>query len=60
MLSDYFIRKKVKRPDDYDPVLDMNMFIYTIEGFAMVTVFMDEVDNEYYQKAINKIIEQFK
>jgi AcrR family transcriptional regulator len=60
MLNDYFIRKKVGRHEDYDPVLDMNMFIYTIEGFAMVTVFMDEVDNEYYQKSINKIIEQYK
>ncbi len=56
----YFMRKKERKPDDYDPILDMNMFIYTIEGFAMVTVYMDEVDKVYYDKTINKIIEMYK
>lgn len=60
MLSDYFIRKKEREPDNYDPVLELNMFIYTIEGFAMVTVYMDEVDEKYYNKTINRIIELYK
>ena len=34
MIADYFIRKKIKKLADYDPVLDMNMFLYTVEGFA--------------------------
>jgi hypothetical protein len=38
----------------------MNMFIYTIEGFAMITVYLDEVDPVYYDKTINKIIELYK
>jgi AcrR family transcriptional regulator len=60
MIADYFLRKKERRPQDYDPVLDMNMFIYAVEGFAMITVYTDEVDNIYYQKAIDKIIEVYK
>ena len=50
MINDYFMRKKGNKPSDYDPVLDMNLFIYTIEGFAMITVYMDEVDPVYYDK----------
>jgi len=60
LIMDYFIRKKGKKPGDYDPVLDMNMFIYTIEGFAMVTIYMDEVDKIYYNKTIDRIIEVYK
>jgi len=60
ILTDYFIRKKDRKPLDYDPVLDLNMFIYTIEGFGMVTAYMDEVDDKYYNKTIDKIIELYK
>ncbi len=60
MISDYFIRKKEQKPAGYDPVLEMNMFIYTIEGFAMITVYLDEVDDYYYKKTINRIIELYK
>jgi len=60
LIMEYFIRKKAKKPGDYDPVLDMNMFIYTIEGFAMVTIYMDEVDKIYYNKTIDRIIEVYK
>jgi len=60
MIADYFIRKKERRPSDYDPILDMNMFIYTIEGFARITAFLDEVDSIYYEKTVNRIIELYK
>jgi len=60
MLSDYFMRKKERKPVAYDPILDLNMFIYTIEGFGMVTVYMDEVDEKYYNKTIDRIIELYK
>lgn len=60
MILEYFIRKKDRKPSDYDAVLDMNMFIYTVEGFAMVTVNMDSVDEKYYNKTIEKIIELYK
>lgn len=60
MLTEYFIRKRERKPADYDPVLELNMFIYTIEGFAMVNVFLDEVDEKYYNKSIERIIELYK
>jgi AcrR family transcriptional regulator len=60
MIADYFERKKEKKPEDYDSVLDMNMFIYTIEGFARLTAFLDEVDSSTYEKSINRIIELYK
>lgn len=60
MLADYFTRKKKRKPEDYDPILDLNMFIYTIEGFARVTAYLDEIDENYYEKTINKIIELYK
>lgn len=60
LISDYFVRKKERRQEDYDPLLEMNMFIYTVEGFAMINVYLDEIDDNYYQKAINRIIELYK
>jgi AcrR family transcriptional regulator len=60
MLADYFIRKKERKPADYDPTLDLNMFIYTIEGFARITAYLDEIDDNYYDKTIDKIIELYK
>ena len=59
MMQDYFFRKKSKKPENYDPLLDLNMFIYTLEGFTMVNAYLDEVD-DYYDKSINRIIELYK
>ncbi|HKK42818.1 MAG TPA: helix-turn-helix domain-containing protein [Bacteroidales bacterium] len=60
MITAYFMRKKDKNPPEYDPVLEMHMFIYTVEGFAMLTAYMDEVDPVYYDKTINRIVELYK
>lgn len=60
VLSEYFQRKKDRKPKGYDPVLDLNMFIYTVEGFGMATVYMDEVDESYYNKTVERIIEMYK
>jgi len=60
LITEYFIRKRDRKPADYDPILDMNLFIYTIEGFAHITAFLDEVDSSYYEKTINRIIEVYK
>jgi len=60
ILNDYFARKKGRMPAGYDPVTDMNMFLYTIEGFGMTIIFQDEIDDNYYNKAIDRIIELYK
>lgn len=60
MITDYFIRKKETRGPDYDPYLDLNMFILTIKGFAITYIYMDEDVDEYFEKIINNIITIFK
>lgn len=60
MIIEYFKRKKSKKPESYDYILDMKMFIYTVEGLAMVSAFLEKPDDEYYEKAIDKIIQQYK
>jgi AcrR family transcriptional regulator len=60
MISDYFMRKKVRKGEDYDPVLEGNMFMYTVEGFIMITAYMDEIDEVNYSKTVERIIELYK
>lgn len=60
IILDYFIRKNEGRPGDADPLLDMNMFIYTIQGFALMIIYNDGIDDEHFEKTINKIIETYK
>jgi AcrR family transcriptional regulator len=60
MLADYFMRKKERKGKEYDPILDMNMFTYTVEGFAMISISTEVIDEIYYDKAINRIIELYK
>ena len=60
MITEYFIRKKDKKHPDYDPILDMHMFVYTIEGFAKITTYLDVIDNTYFEKTVNRIIEVYK
>jgi hypothetical protein len=60
MISDYFTRKKERKGEDYDAVLEGNMFMYMVEGFIMITSLMDEVDEVNYNKTIERIIELYK
>jgi len=60
MITEYFIRKKERKSSDYDPILDQYMFIYTIEGFVMLTAYRDSIDDNYYDKTIDKIIDLYK
>lgn len=60
-LSDYFKRKKEKTGQEYDSDMELNIFIYTIKGFALTYVFNEtEFDEEYFEKSVNKIIELYK
>lgn len=60
IILDYFMRKKVKKPADYDPVTEMNMFIYTLSGLALTTIYTDKTDESQYEKTINYIIGLYK
>jgi AcrR family transcriptional regulator len=60
IITDYFIRKKERKGPDYDALLDLNMFIITIKGFAITYIYLDDINDEYYEKSIEKIIELYK
>lgn len=60
IILDYFMRKKGKKPEGYDPVLDMDMFIYTLSGLALITIYTGETDESRNEKTISKIIELYK
>lgn len=59
-MTDYFARKEKRNVSNYDPHLELNMFFLTIKGFAVTYIYIDEVDEEFYDKTINRIIELYK
>ena len=59
MITDYFIRKKQIKGPSYDPLLDMNMFLITLKGYAITRIYIDDNDQDD-DKTINHIIEIFK
>jgi hypothetical protein len=38
----------------------MNMFILTMKGFAITYIYMDQDDENYFDKTVNNIIELYK
>jgi len=62
VITEYFERKKAIRGDDYDPWLDLNMFLLTIKGFAITYVFMDPemYNDDYFEKTVDSIIDIYK
>jgi AcrR family transcriptional regulator len=61
LLGDYFAREKGSASPDYDPGIEMLMFINTIKGFAMTYLFAAEhYQGEYYEKMIDALIRRFK
>jgi AcrR family transcriptional regulator len=60
IITDYFLRKKGKKPAGYNPILEMNMLFYTIEGFALISSYMEDIDDKYFDLTVNRIIEIYK
>ena len=60
MITDYFGRKKKNMIDGYDPMVEINMFIITLKGFAVTSIYSDETEVENNEKTINRIIELYK
>src|SRR4030042_811653 len=46
MMTDYFVSKKGKMNEKYDPEADLNMFIITLKGFAITSIYTDKSDDE--------------
>jgi AcrR family transcriptional regulator len=60
MITDYFVRKKGEKLDGYDPEIEIKMFLITLKGFAITSIYADDREDENNEKAINRIIELFK
>ncbi len=60
IITDYFIRKKEKMGEGYNPALELKMFLITMKGFAITSIYADDREEEQNEKAINRIIELFK
>ncbi len=60
MIADYFIRRKEMKGEGYDPEIELRMFLITIKGFAMTSIYADDVEDDNNEKAINRIIELYK
>jgi AcrR family transcriptional regulator len=60
MIKEYFERKKPFKPSDYDPDLEMHMFINTLLGFALTTIYVDDPEEIHYDKIVNRILEIYK
>jgi AcrR family transcriptional regulator len=58
--TDYFIRKGKNKGADYDPYLELNMFIISLKGFALTYIYMDQEEDIYFEKTVNRIIELYK
>jgi len=59
-ISEYFIRKKSGRGDAYDPLLELNMFILTMKGFAVTYIYTDNLNDEYFNSTVERIISTYK
>jgi len=60
MITDYFVRKKENRGEGYDPFLELKMFLITLKGYAITSIYTDEAEERDNDRAINRIIELFK
>jgi hypothetical protein len=60
MIRDYFIRKKERMGDSYDPESDFEMFFIAILGYSIKTIYSESGDEESDAKAISRIIMLFK
>jgi len=60
MLTDYFILRKEKMGKSYDPEKDFEMFLNSLLGHAIRTIYSEIEDKDSNEKAINRIIDLFK
>jgi AcrR family transcriptional regulator len=58
--TEYFTRKKEYKGENYDPAVELNMFIISLKGFAITYIYTDSENEQYYEKTIDKIIELYK
>ncbi len=60
MISDYFLRKVVRKPEGYDHILEMSLFLMTLKGFVATFIFADSIDEVYFHKVVDSIIQRYR
>ena len=60
IITDYFIRKKGVMGESYDPFLELKMFLITLKGYALTSIYADVAEDEINERVINRIIELYK
>ena len=58
--TEYFTRKKEYKGEGYDPVVELNMFIISLKGFAITYIYTDSDNEQFYEKIIDRIIQFYK
>jgi AcrR family transcriptional regulator len=59
-VQEYFNRKVLRKPPGFDPVAEMELFIYTFKGFILTVVFNDKHDEQAFRKSVNLLIQTFR
>jgi AcrR family transcriptional regulator len=60
VITDYFIRKGKRMGPGYDPVAETKLFMLTVKGYAITSIYTGEDEQEEDEKIINRVIELFK
>jgi AcrR family transcriptional regulator len=60
MITDYFMRKKEIKGKNYNPMLDIQMFLIAIKGYALTIIYAEDNDEINYEESVNRIIELYK
>lgn len=60
VITEYFDRKGERMGPGYDSMTEIKLFILTIKGYAITSIYAGEDDEEEDEKLINRIIEMFK
>lgn len=60
MVKNYFHTKKLKYGGNYDADAEFNMFVITLTGFVITSIYSGEKDDEKNERMLNQIINQYK
>lgn len=60
VVTDYFVRKGERMGPGYDPVAETKLFLLTVKGYAITSIYAGDEEEAEDEKIINRIIEMFK
>ena len=60
VITDYFIRKGERMGPGYDSIAETKLFMLTVKGYAITSIYAGDEEEAEDEKIINRIIEMFK